>query len=91
MSAHEARTPPRPRAEFMQSTRRGLRDHRRDATHGGLGASRIASAHLVINAVFSEAVRNKKLAESPVLTSHPMSSTPLTSRALVDLEGGILH
>jgi integrase len=31
----------------------------------GLGASRIASAHLVINAVFNEAVRNKKLAESP--------------------------
>src|ERR1700722_8461301 len=31
----------------------------------GLGASRIASAHLVISAVFNEAVRNKKLAESP--------------------------
>jgi integrase len=31
----------------------------------GLSASRIASAHLVINAVFNEAVRNKKLAESP--------------------------
>jgi integrase len=31
----------------------------------GLGASRIAQAHLVINAVFNEAVRNKKLAESP--------------------------
>jgi hypothetical protein len=28
----------------------------------GLGASRIASAHLVINAMFNEAVRNKKLA-----------------------------
>jgi integrase len=31
----------------------------------GLSASRIAQAHLVINAVFNEAVRNKKLAESP--------------------------
>jgi integrase len=31
----------------------------------GLGASRIGCAHLVINAVFNEAVRNKKLAESP--------------------------
>jgi integrase len=31
----------------------------------GLSPSRIASAHLVINAVFNEAVRNKKLAESP--------------------------
>jgi integrase len=30
----------------------------------GLSASRIAQAHLVINAVFNEAVRNKKLAES---------------------------
>jgi integrase len=31
----------------------------------GLSASRIAAAHLVINAVFNEAVRNKKLAASP--------------------------
>jgi integrase len=31
----------------------------------GLGASRIAQAHLVINAVFNEAVRDKELAESP--------------------------
>ncbi|TVZ03538.1 hypothetical protein EAS64_24505 [Trebonia kvetii] len=31
----------------------------------GLSASRITQAHLVINAVFNEAVRNKKLAESP--------------------------
>ena len=31
----------------------------------GLGASRIGCAHLVISAVFNEAVRNKKLAESP--------------------------
>ena len=31
----------------------------------GLSASRIGCAHLVINAVFNEAVRNKKLAESP--------------------------
>jgi integrase len=31
----------------------------------GLSASRIAQAYLVINAVFNEAVRNKKLAESP--------------------------
>lgn len=31
----------------------------------GLSASRIGTAHLVINAVFTEAVRNKKLAESP--------------------------
>jgi integrase len=31
----------------------------------GLSASRIAQAHLVINAVFNEAVRNKKLPESP--------------------------
>jgi hypothetical protein len=46
----------------------------------GLGASRIASAHLVINAVFNEAVRNKKLAESPWTTSRsPTSSTPPTS------------
>ena len=31
----------------------------------GLSASRVAQAHLVINAVFNEAVRNKKLSESP--------------------------
>jgi integrase len=31
----------------------------------GLSASRIRAAHLVISAVFSEAVRDKKLAESP--------------------------
>ncbi len=31
----------------------------------GLSASRIGCAHLVINTVFTEAVRNKKLAESP--------------------------
>jgi integrase len=31
----------------------------------GLGASRIGCAHLVISAVFNEAVRNKMLAESP--------------------------
>jgi integrase len=31
----------------------------------GLSPSRIASAHLVINAVFNEAVRNRKLPESP--------------------------
>ena len=31
----------------------------------GLSPSRTASAHLVINAVFNEAVRNKKLVESP--------------------------
>ena len=31
----------------------------------GLSASRISQAHLVINAVFNETVRNKKLAESP--------------------------
>lgn len=31
----------------------------------GLSASRTAQAHLVINAVFNEAVRNKRLAESP--------------------------
>ena len=31
----------------------------------GLSASRIGCAHLVINAVFNEAVRNKKLPESP--------------------------
>ena len=31
----------------------------------GLSASRICSAHLVVKAVFSEAVRNRKLAESP--------------------------
>lgn len=31
----------------------------------GLSASRIGAAHLVISAVFTEAVRNKKLAESP--------------------------
>ncbi|HEY2265351.1 MAG TPA: site-specific integrase [Streptosporangiaceae bacterium] len=31
----------------------------------GLSASRIGTAHLVINAVFTEAVRNKKLSESP--------------------------
>jgi hypothetical protein len=31
----------------------------------GLSASRIGCAYLVINAVFNEAVRNKKLAESP--------------------------
>ena len=31
----------------------------------GLSPSRIAQAHLVINAVFNEAVRNKKLPESP--------------------------
>ena len=31
----------------------------------GLSASRIGCAHLVISAVFNEAVRNKKLAESP--------------------------
>jgi integrase len=31
----------------------------------GLSASRVSQAHLVINAVFNETVRNKKLAESP--------------------------
>ena len=31
----------------------------------GLSASRIGCAHLVINAVLGEAVRDKKLAESP--------------------------
>ena len=30
-----------------------------------LSASRISQAHLIINAVFNETVRNKKLAESP--------------------------
>jgi integrase len=34
-------------------------------TRKGLSASRISQAHLVINAVFNETVRNKKLAESP--------------------------
>jgi hypothetical protein len=34
-------------------------------TRPGLSASRISQAHLVINAVFNETVRNKKLAESP--------------------------
>jgi integrase len=34
-------------------------------TRKGLSASRIGQAHLVINAVFNETVRNKKLAESP--------------------------
>ena len=33
----------------------------------GLSASRIRAAHLVISAVFSEAVRDKKLAESPCI------------------------
>ena len=31
----------------------------------GIGASRVHAAHLVINAIFNEAVRDKKLAESP--------------------------
>ena len=34
-------------------------------TRKGLSASRISQAHLVINAVFNETVRDKKLAESP--------------------------
>jgi integrase len=34
-------------------------------TRKGLSASRVSQAHLVINAVFNETVRNKKLAESP--------------------------
>jgi hypothetical protein len=51
------------------NTRGGLHRHRRRHRAGtrlhGLSPSRIACAHLVINAVFNEAVRNKKLAESP--------------------------
>jgi hypothetical protein len=38
----------------------------------GLSASRIGCAHLVISAVFNEAVRNKKLPESPC-TDIPVS------------------
>jgi site-specific recombinase XerC len=34
-------------------------------TRKGLSASRVSHAHLVINAVFNETVRNKNLAESP--------------------------
>ena len=51
-----------------RSGRSGGRRSRRSSramSRKGLSASRIASAHLVINAVFNEAVRNKKLAESP--------------------------
>ena len=46
----------------------------------GLSASRIGCAHLVISAVLAEAVRDKKLAESPAPASpSPASSSPPTS------------
>ena len=44
----------------------------------GLSASRISAAHLVMNAVFAEAVRNKKLAESPC------TDIPLPGRVAAD-------
>ena len=49
----------------------------------GLSASRIGCAHLVISAVLAEAVRDKKLAESPAsASSSPASSPPPTSFSL---------
>ena len=43
-------------------------------TRKGLSASRVSQAHLVINAVFNETVRNKELAESPC-TDIPVPSS----------------
>jgi hypothetical protein len=51
--------------------------HRRDEPQGW-SASRIGCAHLVISAVFNEAVRNKKLPESPC-TDIPVSGVVYTA------------
>ena len=61
----------------------------------GLSPSRIGSAHLVINAVFNEAVRNKELAESPCTDIpvpdivHAADFTLLTDAELQALAAGL--
>jgi integrase len=47
--------------------RRDIKDLVAEMREQGLSASRIHTAHLVINAIFNEALRDKKLSESPCL------------------------